>query len=371
MSPLLLHVFSTFAPAGPQVRTAQLVNAIGPAFRHAVVAMDGVTDARELVSPEVDLQVLQAPPRAGSLRTSLRMRTRILEQEPDLVLTYNWGAIDVLIAKKTGLEMPILHHEDGFLPDEAQRRKARRGFARRALLKGAAGLVVPSERLATIARDEWKQPASKVHLIPNGIPLERFEASADGDALRLSLGIPSNAVVIGACGHLRPEKNPVRLIDALALMREQAHLVFIGDGPERRAVEEARAGGLRDRVHLVGHVDDPAPYYQLMDVFALSSDTEQMPVALLEAMASSLPVVSTDVGDVRRVLPDEQDNFVIPLSGAATPISLAAALDALAAGPALREQLGKTNRARVRDHYSFDAMRAAHEALWTRLAGRG
>lgn len=369
MNPLLLHVFATFAPAGPQVRTAELVNALGTEFRHAVLAMDGVTGARERVDAGVEFEVLDSLPRAGSVRTALRMRGLLRERRPALVLTYNWGSIDTLIAKRLGLDAPVLHHEDGFLPDEAVQLKRRRVMARRSLLRRTVGLVVPSERLAEIARGPWQQPAERVHCIPNGIHVERFTRGSGNFELRQGFGIPDDAVVIGACGHLRPEKNPLRLLDALALMKERPHLLLVGDGPEREGLEAAaRSGVLAGRVHFAGHVEDTAPYYQAMDLFALTSDTEQMPVALLEAMASSLPVVATEVGDVGRMLPEGQENFVIPLSGKGTPVSLAAALDALCVGPTLRERLGNANRVRVQERYSFEAMLDAHASLWRKHA---
>ncbi len=369
MSPLLLHVFATFAPAGPQVRTAQLINATGPAFRHAVLAMDGVTTARDLIDPNIEFEVLPSLPKAGSIRTSMRLRSLFKERKPALILSYNWGSIDALVALRMGSQIRALHHEDGFLPDEIAGLKKRRSVARRALLKRASGLVVPSERLAKIATDAWRQPAGRVHLIPNGIHQERYTGEEDSHELRRRFDIPDNAVVIGFCGHLRAEKNPVRLLNAVDLMKEQAHVLIVGDGPETRRVREAiRDLGLRDRVHLAGHIEDPAPYYQAMDVFALPSDTEQMPVALLEAMASSLPAVCTDVGDVLHVLPDCQENFVLPLSGRATPIAFAAALDAVCAGQAMRERLGNANRDRVLERYSFSSMRLGHEALWHRFS---
>jgi glycosyltransferase involved in cell wall biosynthesis len=368
VSPLLLHVFATFAPAGPQIRTAQLINATGSAFRHAVLAMDGVTTARDLIDPGIDFKVLPSLPRAGSLRTSLRLHTLLKERKPHLLLSYNWGSIDALLALCMGSKIPALHHEDGFLPDEVAGLKKRRTIARRALLKRVNGLVVPSERLAKIACEAWRQPTDQVHLIPNGIHEDRYEGERGSHGLRHRFNIPDNAVVIGFCGHLRAEKNPVRLLEAVDLMKEQAHVLIVGDGPETRRVREtARDLGLQNRVHLAGHIKDPVPYYRAMDVFALSSDTEQMPVALLEAMASSLPTVCTDVGDVRRMLPDCQDNFVLPISGRATPIAFAAALDTVCAGQSTRERLGNANRERVLERYSFASMRQAHEALWQRF----
>jgi glycosyltransferase involved in cell wall biosynthesis len=159
----------------------------------------------------------------------------------------------------------------------------------------------------------------------------------------------------------------VRLVQALAA--SGAHLLMLGDGPERAAVERAaRELGLAERVRLVGHRAAPQDDYRAMDVFALSSDTEQMPVALLEAMASALPVAATDVGDVRRILPDEQGEFLVPLASGAE--ALGHALARLAADAPLRARLGSANRARVAHEFGFERMVAAYREVYGRaLAG--
>src|SRR5262249_1164874 len=122
--------------------------------------------------------------------------------------------------------------------------------------------------------------------------------------------------------------------------------------------------GLGERVHLAGHRAAPQDDYRAMDAFALSSDTEQMPVALLEAMASALPVAATDVGDVRRILPPEQGELVVPAGP--EPGALARALARLVDDAALRAQLGRANRERVEREYSFAGMVAAYRAVYAR-----
>jgi glycosyltransferase involved in cell wall biosynthesis len=101
-----------------------------------------------------------------------------------------------------------------------------------------------------------------------------------------------------------------------------------------------------------------------MDVFALSSDTEQMPIALLEAMASSLPAVATDVGDVRAMLPDAQSRFVVAQHPDGTA-RFAAALDELAADRELRERLGAANRDRIREQFTLGGMVEQYRALYS------
>jgi glycosyltransferase involved in cell wall biosynthesis len=345
-APHLLHVFSNFVPTGPELRTVELIGAFGRDFRHSIVSMDGRTTAADRLSPDTDVRLLPAPPKAGSLATARRLRSLQQEVQPDLVLTYGWGAFDMLLAARSLGFRRVIHHEEGFNEDEAEQFKSRRVWARRLVLPGAAAVVVPSERLKTIAVDLWRLRPERVRLIPNGIRLDRF---APGKTR-------SGPLVVGTVGSLRPVKNHARLLEAVARVPD-IHLLLVGDGEERPALERrAAAPDLAGRVRFAGYQESPAELYQAMDVFALSSDSEQMPLALLEAMASSLPAVSTDVGDVRAMLPPEQAPFL----GA----DLAAGIAELARDPGLRRQLGDLNRKRVEERYSFEALCAAYRDLY-------
>lgn len=365
-APHLLHVFSTFVPAGPQVRVAKLLAAFGARWRHSIVAMDGRTDARELVDPALDVRYLPPPPKAGSFATVRAMRALLTRERPDLVLTYNFGAIDSVFAARS-LGAPRVHHEDGFLPDEAHGFKRRRIWMRRAAFGAATDVVVISRNLERIARELWKVRGERLHYIANGIETERFTQRDGNAALRAQLGFPADALVVGAVGHLRPEKNLGRLFAAAALAAREVDLrvLVLGDGPERAALEALAARPeLAGRVRFVGYQADPREHYRAMDVFALTSDTEQMPIALLEAMASALPALATDVGDVRAMLPPEQAPFVVRLGGQECASSLAQALVKLGLDRALRERLGAANRFRCQSAYSHSAMCAAYAELY-------
>ena len=372
--PHLLHVFSTFVPAGPEMRTVNLIHALPRDWRHTIVAMDGRTSARERIDPGSPVTFLDSPPKAGSLATLRRMRALLKGQNPDLVCSYNWGAFDTVMAARTLGWKRILHHEDGFNADEVQSYKVRRELFRRWFLPGVARVIVPSQNLERIASERWKLAAEKVRYIPNGIRLERFTPHDGNPGLRQTLGIPRAAPVIGYVGHLRPEKNPARLVQAVAQIEHELglHLLVLGDGPERAEIVRIATStpALHARVHLVGHQSDPLPYYRAMDVFALSSNTEQMPVALLEAMASSLPVVATDVGDVRAILPEAQGQYVLPLEGLETAEPLAQKLVELARDGAKRATLGAANRKRVEERFAFETMLAAYREEFERALSR-
>ena len=157
-------------------------------------------------------------------------------------------------------------------------------------------------------------------------------------------------------------------------------MLVLGEGPEREGLEQLSSRPeLAGRVHFAGYHADPRGHYHALDVFALSSDTEQMPIALLEAMASALPIVATDVGDVRAILPPEQAAQVIALetrgtggtgSGEACDQAFARALADLASDPQLRAEHGRINRARILERFGKQRMVQAYRELYTRALGR-
>lgn len=364
-TPHLLHVVPTFVPAGLEMRTVELIAGFGKELRHSILSMDGRTEAVERLPPDAPVRILPSPVKAGSLRTAVHLRQILREQKPDLLLTYNWGAFDAIVAARSLGFHRVLHHEDGFNADEALAFKRRRVLARRAVLPWVPRLVVPSQRLFDVATQLWKMPADRVRLIRNGVRLDHFTPADGAPAVRRELGIPADALVVGAVGHLRSEKCHLRLLDACAALPPalRVHVLLVGEGDERARLEERVAQpDLAGRVHLAGYRADPHRFYRAMDVFAIPSDTEQMPVCLLEAMASCLPVVSTDVGDIRTVLPAEQEPWLVPLAEGAA--GLARRLAELAPDLAARQRLGSGNRRRVEERFSFAAMLSAYREVY-------
>jgi glycosyltransferase involved in cell wall biosynthesis len=253
---------------------------------------------------------------------------------------------------------PLIHHEDGFNADEAAGLKTKRNLFRRVALQKAHALVVPSARLEGIARHVWKQPAGRVHLIRNGIAVDRYAATPASDAIPGLVRTPGK-LLVGTLAGLRAVKNIPRLVRAVAVHRERLQLVVVGEGPERDAiVAEAAAHGLTD-LHMAGFMDKPWRFVGIFDVFALSSDSEQFPISLVEAMAAGLPAASMDVGDVANMVAPENRPFVVR-----DEAGLAHALGALTADADLRARLGAANRARARRDYAEQDMVNAYAALY-------
>ena len=262
---------------------------------------------------------------------------------------------------------PLVHHEDGFNEDEAVQRKRSRNWYRRIGLGRASALVVPSRRLEAIALGEWHQPEGRVVRIANGIDTAAYARKAKPDALPRVIKRPGEKW-LGTLAGLRAVKNLPRLVRAFAGMPEAWQLVILGEGPEREAVRaEALRLDVAHRVHLPGFVADPAKAVGLFDLFALSSDSEQFPISVVEAMAAGLAVVSTDVGDVAGMVVPENRAYVTPVGHEA---GLAASLAALAGDEALRRGIGEANRQRARTEYDEKAMVAAYREVYARALQR-
>jgi glycosyltransferase involved in cell wall biosynthesis len=173
---------------------------------------------------------------------------------------------------------------------------------------------------------------------------------------------------LGTLAGLRAVKNLPRLVRAFAGLSEPWRLVILGEGSERASIEaEAARLQVADRVHLPGFVARPAAVMGLFDLFALSSDSEQFPISVVEAMAAGLAVAATDVGDVAAMVAEENRSYVTP---AGDDTALAAALSSLAESEALRRSIGEANRALARSEYDEAAMIAAYGALYARALGR-
>ncbi len=357
----LLTVFATFGVGGPQVRFAAIANRFPDRYRHLIVAMDGVTTARERLAPELDVTFPSIEIRKGAtLANRHTFRAALREWRPGLLVTCNWGSIEWAMANLPPLCRHV-HIEDGFGPEEQQIQLRRRVLTRRLVLARSI-VVVPSRNLERIATGIWRLSARRVRYIPNGIDLARFAAPPDAS---LRARMPGGGPIVGAVSALRPEKNFARLLRAfrIAIRHVPARLALVGDGPERPALErQALELGISGRVHFAGHVAAPAPFYGAFDLFAVSSDTEQMPIAVIEAMAAGLAVAGTDVGDVRTMLAPENAPLIGPLDDDA----LAGSLLALLRDPELRRSIGAANRAKATREYDQEMMFQAYAALFDR-----
>ncbi|KQM18334.1 glycosyltransferase [Novosphingobium sp. Leaf2] len=368
-----LHLHSSFAAGGKELRAARLINVFGPAIAHRVVsAQPGAYGAMMALDPSTDVNIASDFPSLQGRPWPARLWRIAKAMKPfDLVLTYNWGAMDAVLAHRlfgAALRLPpLVHHEDGFNEDEAAGLKPARNLFRRVALGGAHALVVPSQRLARIAREDWAQPPRRVRLIINGIATRAYRDPPPADAIP---GLHKHAgdKWVGTLAGLRAVKNLPRLVRAFASLPADWHLVILGEGPERASIRaEAEAHGIGLRVHLPGFVPDPSRAVGLFDMFALSSDSEQFPISVIEAMAAGLAVAAPAVGDVADMVAGPNRPYIVPAGDEA---ALADALRELAQDPALRARIGAANRTFADAQYDENTMICAYREVYGQAMGR-
>jgi glycosyltransferase involved in cell wall biosynthesis len=297
-----------------------------------------------------------------------RLAVHFATRRVDVVHTHNpmamtYGAPAGKIARTV-----VVHSKHG----ENMVGRSRQLRLRQAISRLTDAFVAVSPTTADAARASRDVDERKLRVIPNGIDVTRFQRNeASRRASRRELGIPEDAWVVGTVGRLAPEKNQVILVQALSeWLGARTRLVIVGEGRQRETIERAiGAAGVGEWVHLTGARQDVPQLLASFDVFALPSISEGLPLVLLEAMATGLPVVASDVGGIPDVVADGITGFIVPVRD---ETALRERLVSLAATPSLAIEFGDHARDLAHERFSLDAMSQAYMALYEEmLAGRG
>jgi glycosyltransferase involved in cell wall biosynthesis len=220
-------------------------------------------------------------------------------------------------------------------------------------------LVTGTPRMAEYYVREFGVPRTKILVVPNDIELARFRDHPDRLAARADLGLPPRAPVILFVHRLAPRKGAHHILPIAELVRATVpEVVFlvVGTGPMREALgREIEARGLADSVRLVGPVPNRriATYYAAADVLLMPSDEEGFPRVLLEAQATGVPFVASDVGGVLDIVTPRQAEFVVPRGMVE---AFAESATRLLKDPALRAALAEEG---LRNVVRFDVDRVA------------
>jgi glycosyltransferase involved in cell wall biosynthesis len=301
-----------------------------------------------------------------------RLGLAIRDARPDVVQTWLVHA-NVLggLAARRYTEAPIVWGVHNLALDAE-------GFGRRAAIVGAferrlAGRIprriIACSEGAAVAMHDRGYPEALIDTIPNGFDVDVFRPDAgDRAAVREELGIEPLDLAVGHVARFHPKKDQrTLLLAARELLESRPDAIFVLCGAGLESENPALAELTRplgDRVRLLGERRDVERLYRAFDVFALSSAGEALPLVLGEAMASGVPVVSTDVGDARFIV-GETGRVVAPRS----PAAFAGALgELLALSPEQRAELGASARQRIVERYTLADMVGAYRAVWDDLA---
>jgi L-malate glycosyltransferase len=361
-----LHIFPEYGRGGAELRISRTINAMGPHACHTILSINGRTSAATQLDSQGQTKVVVGPPKNGFLRYPFRLWSTIRQLNPSVILTYNWGATDAVLAARFARFRPVIHNECGLSVDR-DGKGWRRRWLRRMLLPSCYRVVVTSKTLNDLALQQYGVPQSKLVYIKTGVDTTRFSPGHNQELrYRTSSGC-QDSVVFGYIGSLRPSKNVAMILQAFARVHSATdRLAIFGDGPERQNLESLACDlGIRSAVYFHGYMDTPEEAFRAIDVNVTASRSEAASNSLLEAMASGLPVVSTDIADNKLLLSESNRPFVYSLDDLT---NFAAGMKAMSSNLELRQRLGVINRERACGEYPVERMHREYIELWQQAA---
>lgn len=370
--PLIMHVVYSFDTGGLENGVVNLINHLQAGrFRHMVVALTRCEPAfcARVRHSDVTFVDLEKPPGHG-FRLYPKLYRLFRKHRPAIVHTRNLAALEAQVpAWLAGVSVRI-HGEHGWDVGDMQGLNRKNRVVRRVYRPFVHRYVALSAHIAEYLQQGVGVPTDRITRICNGVDVARFCPAAGGrQALQGSPFNDPGLFIFGTVGRLTPVKDQAGLLQAFALMLEKrpelgerARLIIAGDGPLRDSLAaEVRRLGLSEHVWLAGERRDVPEVMRAMDVFVLPSLAEGISNTILEAMASGLPVVATDVGGNGELVDPEQTGTLVPSSDAQ---ALAEAMDAFATNPQKAAAAGLAARQRAIEHFSIGRMVEQYQQLY-------
>ena len=292
-----------------------------------------------------------------------RLRKHIAALKPDLVQTWLFTANAYGRAAAISAGVPRIVASERCVDSW----KAPHQFAvDRYLAKRTDAIIVNSLGVEEFYKQQGI-PAAKLRLIYNGIGPAAPSETTRADLLA-ELNLPAGTRLIGAVGRLWPQKRVKDLIwaaDLLKTISDDVHLLVVGDGPQRAALERyRRLCHIDDRVHFLGARHDVPRLMPHFDLLWLASGFEGLPNTIMEAMASGVPVVASDIWGNRELVIHGETGFLVPTGDRA---GLARYAHKIMQDPALAARLGAAGKQRIGAEFTIQAMVDKHAALYREL----
>lgn len=381
LAPLVVHLTYRLDFGGLEMLMVECINRI-PAdrYRHAVICLTDYTDfAKKITRPDVELFSLHKPPGLAA-RTHLDLWRLLRRLKPTILHTYNLAAIEYALPALLANVPVRVHGEHGRDARDPDGTNRRHNQLRKLMLPLYDCYYAISGDLHNWLKNVIGVPDQKNLLLGNGIDTDKFHPANTTDAAAAvpttaiapdaaSHGFPADCIVFGTVGRIQDVKDHAGLVDAFLLLldafperRAQLRLAIVGDGPLLRELKQKVAGaGIADLVWLPGMQTDIAGIMRRFSAFVLSSLAEGTPVTILEAMATALPVVSTNVGGIPEAVIDNATGLLVPPSD---PQALAEAMAQYVRQPALAMRHGLAGKKRIKEHYSMATMLEAYAGMY-------
>lgn len=350
----VMFVVPLLKAGGAERHLTTLLPRMDPArFRPSVVCIGGEGDLFADVRA-IGIEAIALNLRKWQAGRALReLVSLIRRQRPDVVAVsgYNAETLGRLAARIAGVDRTIVwvHNASEITP---------RGCVHRAVDRWMIRWTSCYFGVAQVQRKflvhERGYPADRIRIIHNGVEPQLFDVHTDRGVLA-EFGLSEGGPVVGILGSLRPEKDHATFLRAARLVIDEmptTRFLVVGDGQRRAQLEALCADlGITSEVRFAGARGDVGRLLCAIDVFTLTSTTECLPMALLEAMACARPAVCTDVGGVAEVLVDGHTGYLVPPQD---PAQLAAQILRLLSNPATARRMGRAGRRRVEARFGLD-----------------
>ena len=376
--PLIAHVILRLDTGGLENGLVNLINGL-PAdrFRHAIVCIDDFTDFAKRIQRD-DVEVVAIHKRPGTDLSALWRIFRVFRRlKPRIVHTRNLAALDALLpALLAGVPWRI-HSEHGWDVSDLDGSSRKHQLLRRIHAPLVHRYVALSKHLECYLVDRIGIAADRVTQLYNGVNTTRFRpGNEDGDGALIEAGrFAPGTLLVGNVGRMQAVKDPLNLVDAFALLIERnpqfarnVRLAMIGDGDLRPAVvDRLQQAGLADLAWIPGERDDIPNLLRSFDVYVQPSLAEGISNTILEAMASGLPVVATDVGGNAELVRHGSTGTIVPPADAT---AIAAALQRYIEDEATRREQGDAARERATGIFDIEIMLDNYSSTYRRLLDR-
>lgn len=351
------QVLLSLVVGGAEVLAARLARRLSGEFRVIFACLDEIGPlGEELRAEGFEVHVLGRQP-GIDLKCGLRLGKLFRSERVDVIHAHQYGPFFYsALARLPSGRPPIVYMEHGFHHTDVPR--ASHKIVNRLLLGSRDRVFAVGRDVRRLLIDNEGFPADRIEVVYNGIEASRFEGvRGDREVVRREIGVGPADFVIAHVARLSPIKDhdtAIRSVAQVARSRPDVRLWIVGDGVQEGPIRELiRELGLESHVQMLGSRSDVPRLLGAVDLALLTSLSEGIPLALIEAMATGLPVVATRVGGMPEVVMEGVTGLLAPV-GASD--ELAKAILDLAENPELRERMGTQARIRARDEFSEDRM---------------
>ena len=362
-APLIAHVIYRLGVGGLENGLINLINQM-PAdkYRHIIICLKGSSSFRERLQRQ-DVEIVDLNKQEGQDWKSFLSFYRIMKQyQVDIVHTRNLGTIEYQVpAFLAGVKYRV-HGEHGWDVFDPEGNNKKYQWLRR-LLSPLIQIFIPlSMHLEDYLLQKVRIPAKKIRRICNGVDIQKFFPKNDKQALLdCPLVFDKKKTYIGTVGRMHGVKDQITLVKAFVLLMQeypgllgQIYLILVGEGPlKEQASKLLKEHQLYEYAWLAGERKDIAEVMRILDIFVLPSQAEGISNTILEAMATGLPVIATEVGGTPELVINNETGFLVPPSN---PEEMATALYRQISDPENRKQQGEKSLQRILENFSIEIM---------------